>query len=506
MAFEERKLNDQLRVEPSYELKMREKKGTNVSDGSRGRTESVGEKLRSISDAYEYVEKHRFGDARRDDSDEDEPDPKYAEFTPMTKRKTKNKDETQKIKKLGTWATAFTIFKGFVATGILYTPDNFVNGGWAFSAGMLVVACVWTLYCAHLLLEVYHDLGGGSFPEIGFKCYGKTGKFLTDISLFFSQFGFVCAYIYFIGSELQSVIKCASSPVLRTSACDGGVEINKWWFLPFCMCIYVPLVMVRKLEAFAKFHVFSDVMIAVALVAIITYASIHVKDQGGFTNQGFVAFNTALWPDAIGFSIYSFEGIGVILPILEVTEDRDAYYKILCTVVGGICVMYIVFSEYVLFAYGGYTVDNPGGISQPLIIDSLPPQQVLVWIIKVLFILNLVFSYPLTLYPANNVLESYLFGDWPKSKKRMWCKNLTRTITVFFTCFVGIYVWDNLDKLLSVIGALTCTPIAFTLPALFHYKASAKTRMQKNIDLILITLSVIIMVFCTAYTFITWNA
>lgn len=99
-------------------------------------------------------------------------------------------------------ATAFTIFKGFVCTGILYMPLNFVNGGWAFSAAMILMSMGWTLFCAKLLIEIYNDVGGGSFPEIGMKCYGKVGKVLVDISLFFSQFGFVCAYVYFIASEI----------------------------------------------------------------------------------------------------------------------------------------------------------------------------------------------------------------------------------------------------------------------------------------------------------------
>jgi amino acid permease len=82
-------------------------------------------------------------------------------------------------------ATGFTLFKGFVCTGILYMPLSFVNGGYIFSVVALVLALILTLYCIKLILEVRDKLGGSlSFSDIGYKTYGKTGKWLVDISLF----------------------------------------------------------------------------------------------------------------------------------------------------------------------------------------------------------------------------------------------------------------------------------------------------------------------------------
>ena len=120
-------------------------------------------------------------------------------MTPNTKRRVIKEENIKKQKKLGPIATAFTIFKGFVCTGILYMPADFVSGGYGFSAFTIIGALILTLYCAKLLLEVYKEVGG-SLPEIGERVYGKPGKIAVDIALFASQFGFVCAYIYFIAS------------------------------------------------------------------------------------------------------------------------------------------------------------------------------------------------------------------------------------------------------------------------------------------------------------------
>jgi len=86
--------------------------------------------------------------------------------TPMTKRRIIAEENAKKVKKLGPLATSFTIFKGFVCTGILYMPKDFINGGWLFSAICVILSLILTLYCAGLLLECRAKFGG-SFPDIG---------------------------------------------------------------------------------------------------------------------------------------------------------------------------------------------------------------------------------------------------------------------------------------------------------------------------------------------------
>lgn len=61
--------------------------------------------------------------------------------------------------------------------------------------------------------------------------------------------------------------------------------MNKWWFMAICMAIYVPLVMVRKIEVFAATHIFGDLMIIITVITICVYGGIEVGDRG-FDAQG----------------------------------------------------------------------------------------------------------------------------------------------------------------------------------------------------------------------------
>lgn len=54
---------------------------------------------------------------------------------------------------------------------------------------------------------------------------------------------------------------------------------------------------------------------------------------------------------AIGFSAYSFEGIGLILPVQEITEDKAVYKKIVMLVIFTCCSIYLFFGYFCTAAW-----------------------------------------------------------------------------------------------------------------------------------------------------------
>ena len=446
-----------------------------------------------------YVEKTKYGVADPDEADEDI-QAEIQDKTPTTQRRVVKEAEQKAVKKLGPLATCFTIFKGFVATGILYVPKDFKNGGYIFTPITLIASLIVTLYCARLLLDVNERIGGGSFPEMGKKAYGKPGKIFVEIVLVASQFGFCTAYVYFIASQIGGeggVIPC----ITGDKKCMDGVEIEKWIWMPICMAIYVPLVMVRKIEVFAITHAFGDAMIIITLIIIFVYAGMDISDKGPQMDE--IKPVGELWADAIGFSVYTYEGIGVILPIQEVTADKKNYYKLLCITVTLIATLYIIFGEFTVIAWG-----DTKDFDEPLITACLPEKNVVTYIVKILFSFNLFFSYPLVIHPANLVIESWLFEGWAKTRKRQMSKNLSRTIVVALSCVVALAIYEKLDRFLSITGALTCIPVAFLIPAALHLEVIAKKDNNKTsviIDWAILIGGTIALLYCTTMAIITFN-
>ena len=399
--------------------------------------------------------------------------------------------------KLGAWATGFSLFKGFVGTGILYMPANFITAGWGFSTFTLILAAALTIIAAKLLIETREKLGGNlSYPDIGMKLYGTKGRVAVEVSIVGSQFTLVAAYIYFIAFTLQSILFNAFA-----------ITISKWAFGALCFAIYTPLCLVRDMATLASTHLFGDIMIILTVLSIMTYAFLAMGEPDRKTaNEPFI--NTTLFPNAFGFSVFAYCGMGTVLPTYDMTADKKNYFKVLCYVCITIMVIYIVFPLVCINAYGVYNgnklspVYNAFGVST-LITSSLT-HGYLACLIQLMFILNLIFSYPLVINPANLVIESYLFKKMPEGPKKKWSINFSRAVMVLGTILCALIIWESLNMFLSVAGALACTPLCFILPAVFHYKACAETKNEKRFDMFLIIACTFIMVFCTIWGIGVW--
>ena len=136
----------------------------------------------------------------------------------------------------------------------------------------------------------------------------------------------------------------------------------------------------------------------------------------------------------------------------------------------------------------------------------MPADNPVIMIVKILFCINLACSYPLCIYPVNLILESYVFkGFTQKTAARKWLKNLSRGLVVASAAVLAVVFSSKLDKFLSLLGALLCAPLVFTIPTLCHYKLIAKTRREKIEDMIIVSISFVILVFCTIQGVENWN-
>lgn len=112
-----------------------------------------------------------------------------------------------------------------------------------------------------------------------------------------------------------------------------------------------------------------------------------------------------------------------------------------------------------------------------------------------------IFGFPLSIYPVNQILESWTIDRWIKPTSSNGClitslKNVQRLLICLLAAYLGINCIEALDVVLALIGATCGAPLAMLLPTLLHLKSMAKTKKEKVKDLIFIVVSCIVLVFC----------
>jgi proton-coupled amino acid transporter len=258
---------------------------------------------------------------------------------------------------------------------ILYLPQSFLNGGWLFSIFASTVSGIFSLYCILQLLDCRAASGGNSFSEIGELACGTFGKTCVNLSLFFCQLGYPIAFLNFVIVTIHNVFRDA-----------WGIEIHKnyigfFWFVVFSLLSYV-----RKLAVFAQTHVFADVMILFMISVVMVWGVMTAYRNGTTKFSEVPLFNPKDYADCFGFSIFAYEGIGLIIPVQDITSDKKVYPFVIKAVVATMVLIFITF---------GLVCSATFGTKQTHLISDELPANPFIYTLKLLFCLNVTFSYPL---------------------------------------------------------------------------------------------------------------
>eukprot|EP00344_Euplotes_crassus_P010756 CAMPEP_0197003506 /NCGR_PEP_ID=MMETSP1380-20130617/7746_1 /TAXON_ID=5936 /ORGANISM="Euplotes crassus, Strain CT5" /LENGTH=371 /DNA_ID=CAMNT_0042422027 /DNA_START=16 /DNA_END=1128 /DNA_ORIENTATION=+ len=325
----------------------------------------------SMAKAEAYAARHAYGEVGDDTEEEsdlnEEEIRRLQEATPDTRKKLKSEIDGDHTGKIGPFSTFFTLFKGFVATGVLFLPKGFASGGWFFTSFALVLCSILTIFASVKLVQtrLKHRV---SFSEIGRKAFGLPGKIAVDFFLAVTQFLFVTAYIGFISGSVNNIL-------VNTFKTD---PINVWIIGAVCFAIYTPLCWVRKIEKFAFFHIFADIAIAIGLIVIMIYGTKNAVNNGFASDVELINNKTFL--TAIGLAAYTFEGVGLIVPVMETTSRPDIYPHILSGVILLITFIYLFFGNWLYFSYGKTEVAK-----HPLVTDMLPADEIPIVIVDIVW-------------------------------------------------------------------------------------------------------------------------
>ncbi|KAJ2756338.1 hypothetical protein GGI19_000939 [Coemansia pectinata] len=363
----------------------------------------------------------------------------------------------------------FLLVKSFVGTGVLVLPRAFLNGGLIFSTILMSAIAWYALHCMIMLSDVYLKLGG-SYGDLALKLYGRPLKYCVMVSIVLAQLGFCCAYVIFVATNMRDLWNTITE-------CQHQYPTEMW--ILFQLLIYIPLAFVRKIKKFASLSLVGNFFILIGLGYLFVYDLWSIATRGP---AKVVQFNPSKFPLLVGTAAFSYEGISLVIPIVESMERKDKF--------NGVLTASLVICAGLFVIIGALSYLTFGEAVEAVILLNLPNDSVWTLSVQFLYSLAIIMSVPLQLFPAIRIIESGLFTQSGKGNPVVkWQKNLFRTLMVGFIAMVAIFGADKLDNFIAIVGASSCLPLSFLYPVMLHYRSLADTWRAKAKDVVLIAIA-----------------
>jgi len=337
------------------------------------------------------------------------------------------------------------LLKSFVGTGVLFLPKAYLNGGMLFSNVILLFVAALSYYCFVLLVNSKLAVDA-SFGDIGGILYGKWMRTVILSSIVISQIGFVAAYIVFTSENLQAFFQAVTD-------CADPIPIPI--LILAQMVFFLPFSLLRDISKLGFTALVADAFILIGLVYLYYYDIYTIAKQGGISD--IINFNKNSWTLFIGTAIFTFEGIGLILPIQESMKNQKQFPAVLAVVMVIITTIFISMGALSYAAYGSAT--------KTVVILNLPQDSKFVNAVQFLYSCAILLSTPLQIFPAIKITENELFTRSGKYNPFIkWQKNVFRFFFVIFCAGVAWIGANDLDKFVALVGSFACVPLVYIYP------------------------------------------
>ncbi|VDN60278.1 unnamed protein product [Dracunculus medinensis] len=351
--------------------------------------------------------------------------------------------------------------KAMLGTGLLSLPLAFKLAGlWLglvllfIISGICLICMRQVVFASHFICQRYGRetvdyanimRGAVEAGPIWIKNHGYFFKQLVNVNLFFAQLGFCCVYFVFMADNLQDFFNQNTSIYLSKAI---------WMFL-----LLVPILTIcsiRRLSDLAPYSLAANIVYICAITIVFYYFFTNLKPSSSFPAIG----RLSDLPLFFGTVMFAFEGVSVIMPIENRMSEPELFIKWNGVLNLSCFVVLIIFAITGFFGY--MAVGESVADTVTLNLPEAPFYQ----IIKVLFALCVMVSYPVQFYVPVERVEKWITRKIPVQRQTAVIYLARYGLVLITWAFAELI--PHLALFISLIGAFSGSIMALIIPPFIH--------------------------------------
>lgn len=150
--------------------------------------------------------------------------------------------------------------KGYCVILVLVLPRSFASGGFACTAGLVLVSGLVSTFCACLLVQAGLQANVHSYSLLTQKVLGPKWKVAVDLIIALAQFSFTVSHISFIIQSLRTTVDA-----------QLGMETPVWPYLAGVLSVLTPIAWVEDIKKFSFTFLVGNLLILSTIITVSSY-------------------------------------------------------------------------------------------------------------------------------------------------------------------------------------------------------------------------------------------
>ncbi|XP_045462296.1 proton-coupled amino acid transporter 2-like isoform X1 [Harmonia axyridis] len=362
-------------------------------------------------------------------------------------------------------ATLMHHVKGNIGTGIFAMGDAMKNGGLVMGPAGLTFLGFLNLYCQHQLVQAAdqvafnHDYNvKPDYAEtvmVGFMdgpertrnlCFFM--KRLVNTFLIITEMGFCCVYLVFIGESLEKIL-----------AIYGIHDFSTRLLILFTVLPIWLLTLMNNLRVLVPASLVANIFTFAGLLITLYYNFVDIPDPWRLPL-------IADWhkiPLFFGTAIFSFEAIGLVLPMYNEMKNPkhfNTWYGVM-----NIGMTYVIVMNTVV---GASSYIRWGEDIKASVTLNLPAEvEILAQLVVILIAISVAFTYILQMYVAFMIMFPWIYRKFGPFRFQYWVEVLFKTFLSAIAYILAETI-PYLGEFISLVGAIGGTSLALVFPPLLE--------------------------------------